>query len=118
MLLHMLLSQGLKRMNEKQSMLWSLELQGWALPDLDTLPLGVALPLREALQRCRAQPPAGSLPPPPPLPPACPKLPHPVSLSCIPTCSCAGMYRRAFVIIFRVSRLHPTLNVTCHVCLL
>ncbi|KAL3147502.1 hypothetical protein ABBQ38_014558 [Trebouxia sp. C0009 RCD-2024] len=33
--------------------------QGWTLPDLDTLPLGVALPLREALQHCRGQPPAG-----------------------------------------------------------
>ena len=75
MLLHMLLSQGLKRMNEKQSMLWSLELQGWALPDLDTLPLGVALPLREALQRCRAHPPAGFLPPPPPPSPRLPQTP-------------------------------------------
>ena len=91
MLLHMLLSQGLKRMNEKQSMLWSLELQGWALPDLDTLPLGVALPLREALQRCRAQPPAGSLPPPPFPPPAPNSLillasaayPHAVAQACI-----------------------------------
>ncbi|KAL0039031.1 hypothetical protein WJX77_005730 [Trebouxia sp. C0004] len=31
----------------------------WTLPDLDTLPLGVALPLREALQRCRAKAPSG-----------------------------------------------------------
>lgn len=32
-------------------------MQGWTLPDLDTLPTGMALPLLEAFQRCRSQPP-------------------------------------------------------------
>lgn len=33
--------------------------QGWTLPRLSTLPHGVALPFREAFQRCRHSPPAG-----------------------------------------------------------
>ena len=33
--------------------------QGWGVGDMDTLPLGVALPLQEALQRCRFNPPPG-----------------------------------------------------------
>eukprot|EP00887_Chlorella_sp_A99_P005912 scaffold29.g5912.t1 len=31
--------------------------QGWTLADLDTLPFGVALPLRQAIQHCRPSPP-------------------------------------------------------------
>lgn len=34
--------------------------QGWILSRLDTLPLGVALPLKEALQRCKPNPPSGT----------------------------------------------------------
>lgn len=37
-----------------------LVLQGWSLRDLDSLPVGVALPIREALHRCRSNPPAGA----------------------------------------------------------
>lgn len=33
--------------------------QGWTLPDIDALPPGLALPLREAMQRCRSALPAG-----------------------------------------------------------
>jgi hypothetical protein len=33
--------------------------QGWTLPDVDTLPTGMALPLLETFQRCRSQPPSG-----------------------------------------------------------
>ncbi|KAK9828929.1 hypothetical protein WJX72_002853 [[Myrmecia] bisecta] len=33
--------------------------KGWDLAEVDSLPMGVALPLREAMQRCRASPPAG-----------------------------------------------------------
>ena len=32
---------------------------GWSAAALDTLPVGVALPLREAAQRCRHAPPGG-----------------------------------------------------------
>ena len=32
---------------------------GWSAATLDSLPVGVALPLREAMQRCRHAPPAG-----------------------------------------------------------
>ena len=34
-------------------------LQGWTQQELDTLPIGVALPLREALHKCRSAPPSG-----------------------------------------------------------
>lgn len=34
--------------------------QGWRLIELESLPVGVALPLREALHRCRADPPPGT----------------------------------------------------------
>ncbi|KAK9819157.1 hypothetical protein WJX81_007920 [Elliptochloris bilobata] len=33
--------------------------KGWRLAELESLPVGVALPLREALYRCRADPPPG-----------------------------------------------------------
>ena len=33
--------------------------QGWTVVELETLPPGVALPLREALQKCRHHPPSG-----------------------------------------------------------
>lgn len=33
--------------------------QRWGCMELDSLPLGVGLPLREALQRCRGSPPPG-----------------------------------------------------------
>ena len=35
-------------------------LQGWTQHELDSLPVGVALPLREALHKCRRSPPAGA----------------------------------------------------------
>lgn len=35
-------------------------MQGWSLRDIDSLPVGVALPLREALHRCREHPPPGA----------------------------------------------------------
>ena len=33
--------------------------RGWTLADLDSLPAGVALPLRQAIQHCRSAPPTG-----------------------------------------------------------
>lgn len=36
-------------------------IQGWTQHELDSLPVGVALPLREALHKCRRSPPAGVL---------------------------------------------------------
>ena len=34
---------------------------GWGVATLDTVPVGIALPLREAAQRCRHSPPSGAL---------------------------------------------------------
>ena len=35
-------------------------IQGWTLSELDSLPVGIALPLREVFQRCRQSPPSGA----------------------------------------------------------
>lgn len=35
-------------------------IQGWTLSELDTLPVGIALPLREVFQRSRQSPPSGA----------------------------------------------------------
>lgn len=42
------------------SVVGSLQAAGWGPADMGSLPLGVALPLQEALQRCRADPPQGA----------------------------------------------------------
>ena len=33
---------------------------GWGAATLDTVPAGIAVPLREAVQRCRHSPPSGA----------------------------------------------------------
>ncbi len=42
-------------------MIGAVAAQGWSLRDVDSLPVGIALPIREALHRCQADPPACAL---------------------------------------------------------